>query len=233
MSPPSPVADYLDALSRELAFDPALSRRVRHEVQDHLWEAVMADPAELAIDAEHRAISRFGAAQDIAAQYRTTSLYMRMRKTGALVLCAVAAVFVAMESRVVWYGLTQWGISEHLKAVGEIIVPIDRYAFLLAIAFGILGWLYIVSRPIPANYRWACRDQLRRGQFLTGTAAMAVAIAVTCEAFLTSWRLAEAQWSVNSLFPVVSIVIEVGIVVAAVVYIRNTIRRVAFCHIRS
>jgi hypothetical protein len=34
-----PVTDYLAVLARELDFDPALSRRVRYEVEDHLWHA--------------------------------------------------------------------------------------------------------------------------------------------------------------------------------------------------
>ena len=35
----APVADYLDALTRELSFDLPLAHRVRQEVEDHLWEA--------------------------------------------------------------------------------------------------------------------------------------------------------------------------------------------------
>jgi hypothetical protein len=37
-----PVADYLDALTRELSFDGPLAHRVRQEVEDHLWEAQTA-----------------------------------------------------------------------------------------------------------------------------------------------------------------------------------------------
>src|SRR5262245_4343 len=40
----SPIADYAAALSRELAFDGPLSRRVRDEVEDHLWEAAASEP---------------------------------------------------------------------------------------------------------------------------------------------------------------------------------------------
>ena len=34
-----PVTDHLAVVARELDFDPALSRRVRAEVEDHLWQA--------------------------------------------------------------------------------------------------------------------------------------------------------------------------------------------------
>ena len=222
---PSPVADYLAELGRDLAFDPALSRRVRQEVEDHLREAAIAEPTESTIDAENRAIMRFGAPQKIADQYRAVSLHMRMKKTGVLVLCAILVAFGAMESRVVWYGLTRWDIGAHLKSVGETIVPIDRYAFLLAIILGIAGSIYIASRPLPVAYGPASRSQILYAQFLIAGAAAATAVAVTCEAILTSWRLAEAHWTANSLLPMGSLIIEIGIVFAALVYIRNTVRR--------
>src|SRR6202030_2449580 len=41
----SPVADYLNALTRELGFDRPLAHRVRQEVEDHLWEATAATSA--------------------------------------------------------------------------------------------------------------------------------------------------------------------------------------------
>src|SRR5579859_5549191 len=110
MPQPSPVADYLHELGRELAFDPALSRRVRQEVEDHLQEAVTADP-EPTINAEKRAIVRFGAPQKIAEQYRIVWLYRRMKRTGLFALCAVLVAFGTMESRVVWYGRTRWNIG--------------------------------------------------------------------------------------------------------------------------
>jgi uncharacterized protein YybS (DUF2232 family) len=44
---------------------------------------------------------------------------------------------------------------------------------------------------------------------------------------VTSWRLVEAHWTTNSLLPVISILLEIGIVSAALLYIRNTVRRAA------
>src|SRR6201999_4384389 len=40
---PGMIPDYLERLAHELDFDRSLSRRVRQEVEDHLWEAVAAD----------------------------------------------------------------------------------------------------------------------------------------------------------------------------------------------
>jgi hypothetical protein len=221
---PSTIADYLDELGRELAFDPALSRRVRQEVEDHLREAAAAERTEPIIDAEERAVISFGAPQNIAEQYRAVSLHARMKRTGLLVLCAVLVAFGTMESRVVWYGLTRWDSGANLKSVGRIVVPIDRYAFLVAIILGIVGSI-IVNRPYPLSSRPPSRSQMRHGQLLIVAAAAATALAVTCEALLTSWRLVETHWTANSLLPVGSLIIEIGIVFAVVVYIRNTIRR--------
>lgn len=227
MPQPSPIADYLDDLARDLAFDPALSRRVRREIEDHLRQATMAEAAESAIDAENRAIMKFGAPQEIARQYRALSLHMRLKRTGILVLCATLAAFWAMETRVVWYALTRWDISAHLKTIGETIIPIDRCAFALAFAFGIAGWVYIVSRPIPVACGQASRSQIRRGHFLIAAAAGGTAIAVTCEMIVTGWRLVEVHWTINSLLPVISIFLEIGVVLAALIYIRNTVHRAA------
>jgi hypothetical protein len=224
MPQPSPVADYLHELGRELAFDPALSRRVRQEVEDHLQEAATAEPTEPTIDAEKRAIVRFGAPQKIAEQYRVVWLYRRMKRTSLFVLCAVLVAFGTMEGRVVWYARTQWTIGPNLKSVGTIIVPIDRCAFLAAIILGIVGSI-IVSRPSLLSYGPASRSRMRRGQQLIAVAAAATAVAVTCEAILTSWRLAESHWTSSSLLPLASLAIEIGIVFASLVYIRNTVRR--------
>ncbi len=37
------IQDYLEVLARELDFDRSLSRCVRQEVDDHLWETVAAE----------------------------------------------------------------------------------------------------------------------------------------------------------------------------------------------
>ena len=54
MAAPDVIAEYVDRLARGLAFDPALSQRVRREAEDHLWESVAADPAGGGPEAERR-----------------------------------------------------------------------------------------------------------------------------------------------------------------------------------
>src|SRR6185295_16971554 len=73
MPQPSPVADYLDALTRALAFDPALARRVRREAADHLGEVVERDGGER-ITTEARAVAAFGDAHMLARRFAAASL---------------------------------------------------------------------------------------------------------------------------------------------------------------
>ena len=63
----SPVADYLDALTRELGFDRPLAHRVRQEVEDHLYEATAAN-GDSSVEAQARAVRCFGEAREIASQ---------------------------------------------------------------------------------------------------------------------------------------------------------------------
>jgi hypothetical protein len=229
MSQPSSIAEYLDALARELAFDPALSRRVRHEVHDHLCEAVDGEAGDAAAGVEQRAIARFGDPRAIAAQYKAVAIYTRTRQVGVIVILAVVGIFLAMEGRVVWYAFVQWPVSGEFQALGAALVPVDRYAFLAAAALAIGGWLYGLSLSIPADHRLVSRERLRRCQYPAVAATLAVAVAVALELLLTGLRLREAGFSSAALLPTVSIVLELGLVGGVAVYLRKTRHRLDCC----
>jgi len=222
---PSPVAAYLDALTRELAFDPPLCRRVREEVQGHLCEALDAQAAEPTWADETRAVERFGSPRALADQYRVLSAFTRVRRSGLVVVLAVAGVFIAMEARISWYALTQWRASEKLQAISAVALPIDKYAFLLAAAFGIAGWLYAMTLPIPPALRSAALAPLRRCHLLFGMSALSISVAVGIELFLSLYRFAEASMALNVVFPGATILLEAAIVVAAALTLRRTARR--------
>ena len=63
------ISAYLERLGAALSFDPLLARCVRREVEDHLREAVAADPLGDGLTAERRAIANFGDPDVIAAQF--------------------------------------------------------------------------------------------------------------------------------------------------------------------
>jgi len=218
--PPETIAAYLATLRRELAFDPPLCARVCAEVQDHLFEAIEADPA----GHEAGAVVRFGSARVLAEQYRVLALFTRMRRSGLILVLAVAAVFAAMEARLGWYALTQWSASAELRAITAVVLPIDRYAFFTAAGCGLAGWLYALL-AIPSTRRSVALGPLRRCQLLMRIAALAIALAVGIEIFLSLYRFAEAGASAAVLLPAATILLEAGCVLAVALSLRNTAQR--------
>src|SRR5580693_2610677 len=115
------IENYLEQLGRELSFDRSLSRCVRQEVEDHLWEAVAADPMRDRLEAERRAVANFGDPHVIAAQFAVVSLTKQTRRAGVAIILVIAVVFATMKARVAWYAATQWTMSEDMRAVGGIV----------------------------------------------------------------------------------------------------------------
>lgn len=122
---------YVANLRRELDFDAALAERLASEVEEHLRDAVEADPAGPSIDAERRAVERFGLAREIAGQFAADSVDRQARRTWLTLLVAVIVTFVAMRLRIMWLD----------DAAAPALAPlIDRYGFLAAAAAGAVGW---------------------------------------------------------------------------------------------
>ena len=223
MRPPDPIADYLDALARALAFDPALARRVAKEAEDHLREAAQTDGGDA--DAARRAVAAFGDPRALARQYAAAALTARTRRLGAGTVMALAGIFLAMEGRVAWYGLMQWGLADELKAMSAIALPLDRYAFLLALALAIVGCVYIGSRRAPPELHQGYGQELHRAVVLCAAAAGALIVAVTTEAVLTILRLLAAEPSAAALVPAATMVVEAAGAGALVWSIRTAFRR--------
>jgi hypothetical protein len=221
------IQDYLDGISRELDFDRSLARCVRQEVEDHLWEAVAADPAGNLLEAQRRAVANFGDARVIAAQFAVVSLARQSRRAGVAAVLVVAGIFIAMKARVAWYAATQWAISDDLRAVGGLVGMVDRYAFLLATIVGLAGWLYIRSREIPAALHPEYRRQLHRFFVLCCTAAAALAVSVVSDAVLTALNLRGTELSAASVVPIISMTIEIACVGMLVFHIYGIAQRAA------
>jgi hypothetical protein len=221
------IPDYLERLARELDFDRSLSRRVRQEVEDHLWEAVAADATGNTLQAQQRAVARFGDARVIAAQFAVVALAKYSKRAGVAAVLVIAAVFMAMKARIAWYAAMQWAISDDMKAVGGLVVEIDRYAFWLAIIVGLGGWAYIRSRGIPAAFHPAYRRQLRRFFLLCTTAAAALVVSVISDGVLTALQLQRAEVAAEFLLPIVSMAIEIACVGILVFHLRGIALRAA------
>jgi hypothetical protein len=221
------IQDYLELLARELDFDRSLSRCVRREVEDHLWEAVASDPAKNTLEAQRRAIANFGDARVIAAQFAVISLARRSRRAGFAAILVIAGVFMAMKARIAWYASMQWAIGDDMRAVSGLVGLIDRYAFWSSIIIGIGGWVYIRSREIPVAFDPAYRRQLRRFFLICGAAAVALVVSVSSDAVLTALQLRGAELSAVSLVPILSMAIEIVFVAILIFHIRRIASRAA------
>jgi len=125
------IDDYVAALRRELAFDPARARRLASEVEDHLRDAAESDPAWPSAGAERRAVERFGLSREIAAQFAADAVDRQARRTWITLAATVVVTFIAMRLRVVWLD------DGTMPALAPLI---DRYAFIGAMAAGVIGW---------------------------------------------------------------------------------------------
>ena len=229
MQPPPLVSDYLDRLVGALRFDGALAQRVRREAEDHLLEALADAPDDGSPDdAQRRAIDRFGDPRAIARQYAAASLQRQTRRAGATLIIVTAAIVLAMRGRAAWYGLMQWGLCADFVEIARIGMLIDRYAFMLAFAIGLVGWAYIGSRGAIADLRGTGRAQVRRGMLLCTAAAVPLIGSVLSDALLTGLRLATIEPSAAALVPLAAMAAEAALAAALIVVIWRTIRRAAF-----
>jgi len=220
------ISDYVDRLARQLDFDPSLSRCVRREVEDHLWEAVSTDLTGDRLEAERRAVTNFGDPQTIAAQFAVVSLAKQARRVGFAAIVMIAAVFIAMKARLTWYAVMACP-TDQMGTLGETVVSIDRYAFWLSVFVGIAAWMYIDSRRIPTTFTPEYRTQLRRFFLLCLAATGALIASVISDGVLTSLRLVGIRWPLDVLIPVVSMAIEVVCAGGLVVSIRGMTKRTA------
>jgi hypothetical protein len=219
------ISDYLESLVGALSFDRSLSRRVRQEVEDHLREAVAADPMGDGLEAERRAVANFGDSHAIAAQFAVVSLATQTRRAGVAIILVIAGVFIAMKARVAWYAMMQCAVSDDIRAVSGIVGLIDRYAFWLSIMIGIGGWAYICGRRTPAVFYTAYRKPLRRFFLLCIAATAALAVSVISDGVLTALRLPEAELSAEFLIPIFSMAIEIACAAVLVFQIRGITQR--------
>ena len=227
MPSPDIISDYLDTLSRELSFDTLLAQRVRQEVEDHLSEAVAAEPEDDSGAAQRRAIRNFGDPRAIASEYAAQSLFRQTRRVGIVAVVVAAGILVTMNARGAWYGWTQWGVSAELAALRRIGLSIDLYAYAIALAIGLVGWAYIGTRRRAASFDAPYRDQMKRCLWLCAVAAAPLIAAVVTDTVLTALRLFESELRLSALVPIVTMAGEIAFAAVLVVQLRKAMKRAA------
>jgi len=223
----SAVADYLDLLGRELSYDPLLSRRVRLEVEDHLWEAAANEGGDAA-EAQRRTIEKFGDPREIARQYAALSIFSQIRRVAVIVVLALAGIFLSMRGRGAWYSLMQWGFSDHTQFIGAIGMSVTRYAFLLALAIGLVACAYIASRRLPVRLHQAYCEQIRRSAMFCVLAGYALLASVAADVVLTTLHVLGMKSSLAALIPILSAGVEIALLGLLFLNIRVAIRRTDF-----
>jgi len=227
------IAEYLDTIERALAHDRSLARRVRREIEDHLWEAVAASPEEGPIAAQRRAAASFGDPRAIAAQFAAISLVRRARSTGAVLILVAAGVFLTMKVRVVWYDAMQCVAGNDIGALNGHLLAVDRYAFWLAVVLGIASRLYLGNSGTWDALSPRYRRKLHRFILLAMVAAGALLVSVGSDAALTGLRLAGPGLSPALIVPLASIAVEVAGFALVVLHIRAAARGAASMRILS
>jgi hypothetical protein len=221
------ISDFVESLASALSFDRSLSRCVQQEVEDHLWEAVAADPIGDGLEAERRAIANFGDPHILAAQFAAVSLAKQTGRVGVAVVLAVAGVFVVMKARVAWYAVAQWAMSDDMRAVGGIVGLIDRYSFWLSVIIGIGGFAYISGCRIPQASNPPYRKQLACSFLLCTMATGALIISVISDGVLTALQLLGTESRGGFLVPVFSMAIEIACASLLAFQLRTVARRMA------
>jgi hypothetical protein len=222
------IAAYAELLAGKLDFNPSLSRRVRQEVQDHLWEAAAAGPSGNGREAVQRAIANFGDPHNIAAQFATAWLARQTWKVGVTVILVIGSIFVAMKARLTWYAAAQWGLSDDVRAVAKSVGLIDACAFWVSVIVGIAGCTYLVVRRAPPAALCAAHcSRLRHLLFLSAVSAAALSVSVIGDGVLTALRLVGREFSAEFLIPISSMVIEIVCAGILIFSVRSIVVRMA------
>jgi hypothetical protein len=206
------ISGYLETLSAALSFDRALAQRLRQEVEDHLQQAIAADPSNSGVEAEQGAIAAFGDAQAIAAQFATISVTKQMRKLGVALVLVIVGVFAAMKGRIAWYAVTGGDPGHDVTPVTRIVGTIDRYSFWLSVIVAAGSFAYVASRPAPTLLDARYRKQLRRILVACSAALAPLVLSVISDGVLTAMRLPGAEFCAWSLVPIGTMVIEIACV---------------------
>ena len=223
----STISEYLDELSRELCFDAALARRVREEVEDHLWETVALEAQSDPIQAQQRATERFGHPCDIAEQFTALSLLRNTRRVGLYIVLVIAVVFIAMEARVASYAAVPLHTSAHMKSLRGIALRVDHWTFLVSVVIGVIGWVYVATRRASLNSWPTYRGHIRCCMVLSLTAIGMLAASVISDGFLTGTRLAASGFSASALTPLLTMVLEITLTTFLIASIRHMVNRIA------
>ena len=223
------ISEYLDALQAGLRFDSSLARRVRQEFEDHLREAVAADPCEDRRQAEQRAIANCGDPRAIATELAIISLARRTKRLAVTIVLVLAGVLLLMRGLIAWYAAVEWAICDDMKPLAATIGMVSRYAFWTATLIGVAAWAYASRYRLPSDYAYAQYSRhLNRFRMLSGIATAVLLVCVVSAGALTMIRLTSTNPSLAFFIPVLSVALEVLAAGTLVILLRALTRQAEF-----
>ena len=233
MEPSNAIPDYIETLARELSFDRVLARRVCHEVEDHLWEAVSSNAAGDTEDAQLRAIERFGPASNLVKEYIASSLLQQAKRVSVNVVFVVLISFLAMEARVATYTSASIRFADAIQTLRAIAMAIDHWSFFLSLGISLAVCAFISSRRAPRRFSSGYGKRLQLYLLLCITAVGAQALMVISDTVLTATRLLAIRPSAAFAIPAISVLIEIALCASVVWNIRLTFRRMSVAMVRT
>jgi len=142
------IDDYLAEIHALLGHDRLLANRLAEELADHFADMLGETPSE---DEQLEAVARMGPARDIAASLLADRADSTAERTGAVLVTALVATFIAMRLRSLWLP----PLDADGALAGALVPFIDRWAFVVAI-LACVGWLIGRARGRGARRgRWA------------------------------------------------------------------------------
>jgi hypothetical protein len=223
------ISEYLDMLQGALRFDRSLARRVRDEFEDHLREAMAADPSEDRAQAEQRAIAKCGDPRAIATELAVISLARRTKRLAVVIVLVLLGMLLLMRGLIAWYAAIQWAISDDVKPLAATIGIVTRYAFWTATSIGIAAWAYGSRHRLPSDYGYAKYSRhLHRFCVLSSIATAALLVCVLSGGALTTIRLASTSPSIAFFIPVLSVALELLAAGTLVILARALARQAEF-----
>lgn len=135
---PRLIDAYLSEFDRHLAFDRRLARKVRNEVESHLFETLEHDTSEA------EAVARFGDPQTLSKAFAEAALASRVRMTAAMLAILAVTTFALMRLRSLWFDL-----DASQLALQAPLATVDRAGFALGMVLG--GFAYWSIRRTQQN----------------------------------------------------------------------------------
>jgi hypothetical protein len=220
------ISEFLDVLTAALSFDHRLAQRLRKEFEDHLQEAVAAEPSADPAEGERRAVANCGDPYALAAELAVIALARRTKKLAFGIVLALLGVLLSMKGHIAWYAAMKLGVPETLRSISAIVGATARYGYWVAVFVGATTWVYGSRHGWPADYLPGTYPRLvRRFCIIAGVTTLALLVCITADAVLTAIRLSRIGASMLFLVPIGSIGFEIACASALIFFIHELARR--------